>query len=84
MVKPLFTKESFTTEVERIARKDQLSYATAMAELCDIHDIDVRDIKNLLAEPMLKKLENEARERNVIQKEKVLPHAFSGCLTFDE
>ena len=80
----MFTKESFTTEVERIARKDKLSYASSMVELCRMHDIDVRDIKNLIAAPMMVKLEAEARDRSVIIDDKILKHAFTGCLQFDE
>ena len=64
---PTITKESLRNRVELLVRKDEMTYAEAICEVCESLEIDPEDIVRLVTGPLKNKLEAEAMNRNIIK-----------------
>ena len=73
---PLYSTGSFTREVERLVRVDDLLYCEAILYLCDKDDIEPEDIAKLVKGSLKEKLEIEAISRNVIPKTEAVASLF--------
>lgn len=60
MIAQRFTKESFTHTVERIVRKDKLTYVEAVIDICAEHEIDPRDAPQLFEDILKQRIKAEA------------------------
>lgn len=68
MFKPELHKDNFREKVELLVIKEHMTYLDAIIHLCDSHDIEYEDIVPLIPEPMIAKLEGEARAKNILPK----------------
>lgn len=68
MIAQRFTKESFTHTIERIVKKDKVSYISAIVDVCAEHDIDVRDVPVLFEDILKQRIKDEAARRGSTKK----------------
>lgn len=61
-------KARFAKEVEERVKEDKIGYMEAILSLCEEYQIDVEKSKKYLSEPLLQKLEKEARDLNYLPK----------------
>lgn len=64
---PTITKDGLRNQVEFLVRKDKMTYAEAIVEVCESMKIDPEDIVRLVTGPLKNKLEAEAMSRNIIK-----------------
>jgi len=68
MIIQRFTKESFTHQVERIVRKDKLTYIEAIIDICSENEIDPRDAPQLFEDILRQRIKDEAARRGSTKK----------------
>ena len=64
------TKKRFTTAVESLVAKNNMSYIDAMTYVIEERGMDYSNIKRLLSDALKAKLEAEASGLNLIEAEK--------------
>lgn len=64
------TKKRFTTAVETLVAKNNMSYIDAMTYVIEERGMDYSNIKRLLSDALKAKLEAEASGLNLIEAEK--------------
>ena len=64
---------SFSIGVERLAREYDIGYTEAVLAYCDKHEIEMDIAPKLINKPLKDKLENEARNLNLLPKIGLLP-----------
>ncbi|MDC0061258.1 late promoter transcription accessory protein [bacterium] len=66
----IMTKKRFTTAVETLVAKNNMSYIDAMTYVIEERGMDYSNIKRLLSDALKAKLEAEASGLNLIEAEK--------------
>ena len=66
----IMTKKRFTTAVESLVAKNNMSYIDAMTYVIEERGMDYSNIKRLLSDALKAKLEAEASGLNLIEAEK--------------
>jgi len=66
----IMTKKRFTTAVEMLVAKNNMSYIDAMTYVIEERGMDYSNIKRLLSDALKAKLEAEASGLNLIEAEK--------------
>lgn len=66
----IMTKKRFTTAVEMLVAKNNMSYIDAMTYVIEERGMDYTNIKRLLSDALKAKLEAEASGLNLIEAEK--------------
>ena len=66
----IMTKKRFTTAVESLVAKNNMSYIDAMTYVIEERGMDYSNIKRLLSDALKAKLEAEAAGLNLIEAEK--------------
>lgn len=69
----IITKKRFSEAVEGLVVKQRLSFMEAIIEVCDTTGLDPSDVKRLLSDSILNKVEAEAMKLNMIPKSNELP-----------
>ena len=64
---PTISKEDLRNQVELLVRKDEMTYAEAICEICEKLTIDPEDIAKMITGPLRAKLEAEAMNLNIIK-----------------
>ena len=64
---------SFSIGVERLAREYDIGYTEAVIAYCDRYEIEMDIAPKLINKPLKDKLENEARNLNLLPKIGLLP-----------
>jgi len=64
------TKEEFSRKVEELVKDKNLSYMESIISLFEEYSFDFNLAPKLLTQPLLEKLEHEARELNFLPKVK--------------
>lgn len=69
MIKPAITLSELIKEVEILVKKDKMTYAEAIIEICNKREIEPEDMAKLMRKksPLKNKLEAEAKSRNIIK-----------------
>lgn len=57
----------FQNEIEELVKTGGLNYLESVTHYCKIHDIEVESIINLISPVLYQKLEDEARDLNLIK-----------------
>tara|TARA_Y100000385_G_scaffold289353_1_gene358550 strand:- start:1635 stop:1874 length:240 start_codon:yes stop_codon:yes gene_type:complete len=66
----IMTKKRFTTAVETLVAKNNMSYIDAMTYVIEERGMDYSNVKRLLSDALKAKLEAEASGLNLIEAEK--------------
>ena len=66
----IMTKKRFTTAVEMLVAKNNMSYIDAMTYVIEERGMDYSNIKRLLSDALKARLEAEASGLNLIEAEK--------------
>ena len=67
------TSKEFVIIIEKIKRDKKVSYIDAIVDYCDKHGIDTATVGKLISKPLKEKIEDEARNLNLLQKTGSLP-----------
>jgi len=67
------TSKEFIIVIEKLKREKRTSYIDAIVLYCEEHSIDPSTISKLVSKPLKEKIEIEARNLNLLQKQGTLP-----------
>jgi len=71
--KQFLTKSEFAKLVEQTVRSHKSSYMDAVIHLCDIHNVDLEDVRKFISPIIKNKLEAEAQKLNFLPRQNSLP-----------
>ena len=71
--KQFLTKSEFAKLIEQTVRSHKSSYMDAIIHLCDIHNVELEEIRKFISPIIKNKLEAEAMKLNFLPRQNSLP-----------
>lgn len=67
------TKNKFTKLIEDTVQTNRCSYMEAVIELCEMHNLEIEEVKKFISPIVKDKIEAEARKLNFLPRQNELP-----------
>lgn len=67
------TRNKFTKLIEDTVQTNRCSYMEAVIELCEMHNLEIEEVKKFISPIVKDKIEAEARKLNFLPRQNELP-----------